>query len=306
MSGQSGDLGAAIAAWAAGNSAVEALVLFGSRQRQERRRLDAVDLQSDWDFHVITRKPRALLSSGWTRELPGATLRAYAIRTAAIGRVPRVGAVFDEGDVDLVVIPTAIGRKVRWATRLGLHRRPGLVRKSLQDIAEIVRPGWKFLKDTGGWGRFYQLAVDSVPDPWLDDAALVQLAEGMVCDYVWIRRKLVRGELLAAQRVLYQEVWEANLKLLHELRHRRGLPTFTKARRLERLAGARRAEGDDAGGGRDRGVAADGAGARGGEMPDADAGPGGRRVALAGAAGVRGLTGPLSGPRSGSLRRRRW
>jgi hypothetical protein len=70
----------------------------------------------------------------------------------------------------------------------------------------------------------------------LSDTQLLQIAEGVVCDGVWVRRKIARGEFRTAQRTIYREIYEANLQLHHELRHRLGERTYTKARRLERIA----------------------------------------------------------------------
>jgi hypothetical protein len=231
------DFSHALTEWANRQPAVEGLVLIGSRQRPADAQWEAADAQSDWDFHVITRDLGLFLSSNWTRELPGEyAVRAYSVRSTTIGATPKVAAIFDRADVDLVLIPVAGIGKLRWLGRVGLHRKPGWTQRRMQDVAEVIRPGWRFLKDTGGWGAFYQKTVDEVSDPWLSDAQLIPIAEGVVCDGVWVRRKIARGEFRTAQRTIYREIYEANLQLHHELRHRRGEKTYTKARRLERIA----------------------------------------------------------------------
>ena len=105
----------------------------------------------------------------------------------------------------------------------------------MQDIAEVIRPGWRFLKGERRWGPLYRQAVAEVTDPHLSDEAVRQLAEGFVCDYVWTQRKMARGEFLTAQRMLHRELAEVNFQLLHELKTRQGERTFTKARRIERI-----------------------------------------------------------------------
>jgi len=230
------DFSHALTSWANRQTTIEGLVLIGSRQRPPDAQGETADAQSDWDFHVITRDLPTLLKSDWTKDLLGYKLRAYAVRTAVIGAMPKVAAIFDGADVDLVLIPVSVARKVRWRGRFGLHRKPGWTRRRMQDVAEVIRPGWRFLKDTGGWGAFYQKTVDEVSDPWLADGQLLQLAEGVVCDAVWVRRKIARGEFRTAQRTIYREIYEANLQLHHELRHRRGERTYPKARRLEFIA----------------------------------------------------------------------
>lgn len=85
------------------------------------------------------------------------------------------------------------------------------------------------------WAEFYAQAVEKMSNPRLSDAEACRLAERFVCDYVWLQRKIVRGELLASQRMLHQSLAEINFQLLHEVRLRRGLASFPEARRIERV-----------------------------------------------------------------------
>lgn len=230
------DFGAALTAWAAAEPSVSGLVLIGSRVRAPTDALEFADAHSDWDFHVVTAQPRMFLECRWAAPLLGGSLRAYAARSAIIGGVPKVNLVFPGAEADLVVIPEKLLRRVKWRAALGLHRRPGWTQRRMQDIAEVIRPGWRFLQGEARWGPLYRRAVAEVADPHLGDPAVCQLAEGFVCDYVWTLRKLARGEFLTAQRMLHRELAEVNFQLLHELKLRRGERTFTKARRLERIA----------------------------------------------------------------------
>ena len=59
------------------------------------------------------------------------------------------------------------------------------------------------------------------------------LADGFVCDYLWTIRKIERGELLAAQRMLHRSLAETNIRLLHEIKLRKGQLTFPEGRRAE-------------------------------------------------------------------------
>src|SRR6185312_16010985 len=162
--------------------------------------------------------------------------RVYVARMTRIGSVPKVNAVFAGTEVDIVVIPTPIIRRHRFLTRIGWHRRKGPVRQFLQDLAVVVRPGFRFLKDTGNWDAFYRFAVNAVTDARVSNDAAKVIADGFVCDYVWTVRKIARGEYFAAQRMLHRELMEANFRLLHELKLRRGERTFPEARRIERVA----------------------------------------------------------------------
>jgi len=230
------DFGEAMAQWANRNPTISGLVLIGSRAHPDADLFLRADAHSDWDFQVIAAKPKLFRNASWAKGISGFELRAYAVRTAIIGGVPKVNAVFSGAEADFVIIPTISARLLRLCMALGLHKKEGRVRRHVQDLAEVIRPGWRFLKGGERWGRLYQQAVDDVPDPRLSDEDLCHLAEGFVCDYIWIARKIARGELRAAQRMLFRELLEVNLTLLHQLRQRRGQPSFTKARRLENVA----------------------------------------------------------------------
>jgi hypothetical protein len=221
-------------AWAAGQPAVKAAVLIGSHIRPAGAP-NAADPASDWDFQVVTSAPRVFSEAGWARALPGVDLRVYALRPA-FGGVQKVTALFAGAETDFVVIPAGQLRLARLAMSLGLHRRPGAVRRALADLAVVIRPGYRFLKGAEGWGAFYERVLREVPDPRLDDAEAVRLADGFVCDTIWTLRKLARGELLAAQRMLHQSLAETKYRLLHELRLRRAQASYPEARRLERVA----------------------------------------------------------------------
>jgi hypothetical protein len=64
------------------------------------------------------------------------------------------------------------------------------------------------------------------------------MAGVFLAEYLWVRQKLNRGELIAAQHVLHRSLSETNLRLYRELRLRRNLPvpSFGLGRRVEQLA----------------------------------------------------------------------
>ena len=113
------------------------------------------------------------------------------------------------------------------------HRTSAEFVRTVQDLAVVIRPGWRFLKGADEWEPFYRKVVNEVVDPRLGDAQIMNLAEGFVCDFIWTRRKIVRGELIAAQRMLHRSLAETNLQLLHELKLRRGERSFPEGRRAE-------------------------------------------------------------------------
>ncbi len=230
-----------IAKWAASQSAIEALVLMGSRVRASDDTVWRPDPQSDWDFQIFTSQPEAFEQPDWLRGL-GVEVKAYAVRRTAIGSVPKIAVLFEGGEADLVIVPVGPWRRARWLTFLGLHRYSARLRAQLRDLAVVIRPGWKFLKGVETWEPFYRRVVAEIDDPRLSDAAVRNLAESFVCDMVWTLRKIERGESLAAQRMLHRSLVETNIRLLHELKLRRQERSFPEARRAERVLAAHELE----------------------------------------------------------------
>ena len=230
------DVGRILTRWARGRRDISGLILIGSRLRRKGEAVARLDPQSDWDFQIIATRPEIFANADWMRGCRGLRVKAYGVRPARIGGVPKVHILLEGVEIDLVVIPAVQLRSLRAAQRRGEHLKPGPVRQAHQDLAEVIRPGWEFLHGEKGWGAFFRRAVADVPDPRLNDAAVHNLAECFRCDHRWLERKLVRGELIAAQRMLHQRMAETNLWLLDELRLRRGQRTFPQARRLERIA----------------------------------------------------------------------
>lgn len=228
------DLGEKMAEWAQAEPSVDGLVLIGSRVRAAEDLVWRADSQSDWDFQIITRQPEMFLTREWTQRL-GLGLRVYAARRAAIGGVPKVAALFDTAEADFVIAPFDFLDRMRRGIASGEHHASADFVRTVQDLAVVIRPGWRFLKGRAEWEPFYETVVRDIADPRLNDAQVVSLAEGFVCDAVWVRRKIDRGELLAAQRMVHRSLAETNMQLLHELRRRRNERTFPEARRAEMI-----------------------------------------------------------------------
>lgn len=222
-------------AWAERTPTVKGLVLIGSRERSADDQVWAADAQSDWDFQIISSAPEMFAKRDWTNELTGTELKVYAPRVARIGGVPKVNVIFAGAEADFVIIPARRLMLAKLAMALGRHRREGKLRRGLQDLAVVIRPGWRFLKGGAAWDGLYRRVVAEVPDLRLRDEEACGLADVFLCEAVWVRRKIDRGELVAAQRMLHGELAETNFRLLHELKLRRGERSFPEARRIERV-----------------------------------------------------------------------
>ncbi|MBI5771034.1 MAG: hypothetical protein HZA93_24875 [Verrucomicrobia bacterium] len=221
--------------WAAAEAAVRALVLIGSRVHQGQAAAFAADEFSDWDFQIVTAAPGLFSDRRWTGALGLGEPLAYVARTGRLGTATKVSAVFRDGELDLVILPLWRMRLVRWLMAAGLARRMAGLRIALGGMAAVLQAGHRVLVGAGEWGGFFAQVVAKFAPPRLDDTEILAMAEGFVCDYVSTRKKIERGELIAAQRWLHHQLAEVNLQLLHELRQRRGEPTAPDGRRVEQL-----------------------------------------------------------------------
>lgn len=229
-------LGEKLIAWAGATPAVEMLALIGSRTRAAGEP-SAADQFSDWDFQIVTSQPELFATRDWTAGL-GEKPLAYVARSGRLGSARKVTALFPSGEIDLVIIPAQQVRAVSGLVQTGQHTANPPVMQALTDLSAVLLGGYRILKGDAEFGAFYRFVARDIPPPRLSDAEVRNLAEGFVCDALSTRRKLERGELLAAQRWLHHQLAEVNFQLLHELRQRAKLPSFPDARRIESLAPA--------------------------------------------------------------------
>jgi hypothetical protein len=227
-------LGDKFAEWARDEAAISGLVMIGSQVR-EAAAAGAADAHSDFDFQVITTRPGAFEDVDWWRQTGLGRPIAQVIRGGRLGSARKATVLFPEGEIDLVVLPATRMRRLGWLARLRLLRFFPAASQGLVDLATVLRGGYRVIKGEATWGALYRRAAQEVPPIRLSDEQVRTLADGFVCDYVSTRRKIERGELIAAQRWLHLQLVETNFKLLHELRQRAGQPSFPDARRIEFL-----------------------------------------------------------------------
>jgi len=194
----------------------------------------SADGWSDVDLHVILDDPKLLEAVDWSREVSELKFCLRVVRPAT-GGVRKLTLLFAEGEADLVLLPTRKMRLAKWALRFNLHRRFRVVRNAFENFATIMSGGYRFIKGENDWSVFYAQAVAELPGFRIDNEEATRLANAFLCDTLWVLQKLHRGELIAAQRVMHRSMMETNAMLLHELRIRKGTPTFQQARRVERL-----------------------------------------------------------------------
>jgi hypothetical protein len=235
-------LGDSIIRWAEAEDSVLMLTLIGSRTRPPHGPASA-DAGSDWDFQVVTERPELFASRAWC-DAVGLKPLAHTTRMGRLGSSRKVTAVFEYGSVDLVVLPATQVTAVAALVRSGQHVAQPAVLQALTDLSSVLQGGWRVLKGEALFGELYRFVATEVSPARLSDAAVLDLAEGFVCDYVATRVKLERGELQAARRWLHDALAEVNFQLLHELRQREGRFSMPDARRLERWQDPRAASLD--------------------------------------------------------------
>ncbi|MBS0663141.1 MAG: hypothetical protein JSR48_07735 [Verrucomicrobia bacterium] len=220
--------------WMRDQADVRVAAVFGSHARALSGEGQPADPWSDVDLQLVTTRPDLYRSSAWTARLRGQALHAYAVRPV-FGGVRKVTALFSGGEADFVIVPYRRLWLGRAAFNLGLHRHvPGIAR-GLGEFALVMSFGQVVLKGGPKWQEFYTRAVKEVPLAHLTDEDAIALAEGSYVDGAAMLAKLSRGEFVAAQRWLHRSMVEANLRILHELRYRRGQVSYPDGRRVEQL-----------------------------------------------------------------------
>jgi len=225
----------AIQDWIQQEPTVCAAVLFGSSARQgaDNHRSDQ---WSDYDFQLVVSAPEKITQVDWNRLMPAHNHRLHDLRTAT-GGVHKLTVLFESGQIDLVIVPAVKLRLARIGFGLGLERINRQLNSALNEINTCIRDGYKIVKGEESWGKFYAKVATQMKGVRLSDGEAVSLANRSLVDLVWIRQKITRGELGAAQHLLHHSLAETNFRLLRELRLRRDepLPSFGLGRHVEHL-----------------------------------------------------------------------
>lgn len=218
--------------WAKETPHVRVLLMIGSRTRRPGD-CGCADEKSDWDFQVATSEGRLFLDSRWVAEAGLGKPLAYVARIGRLGTGTKVSVVLDGGELDIVVISSFDFRMLGLLYKYRLLKWSPKAIQGARSLSSVWSGGVAVLKGSKEVGRFVNGVRRELGVRRLDDDTILSIAEGFVCDYVSTRRKLDRGEIVAAQRWLHVQLGEANLALLHELRQRVGKISFPDGRRVE-------------------------------------------------------------------------
>ena len=120
MNSESPDLLTSVAAWLQAERSVRSAVLFGSRARKVGS-IASHDGLSDIDLHAVTDAKERIVDNDWSSTLQRHGFCMKLLRPAS-GGVSKLILVFDDGEVDIVLVPTVQMRLASVSLSLGLHR----------------------------------------------------------------------------------------------------------------------------------------------------------------------------------------
>ena len=196
--------------WAHAQSDIKALVQIGSRVQGTGR----ADQWSDFDYQLITSRPERYLDGSFARQI--AHCWAVGINRA-FGNVTKVSAVYaDSLEVDFVVLKQWEVRAATTALRFANTERwwPLPLRRGTEDLRRVAGLGWKMVKGGRSWEDRYG-RIKSFRAP-LGERKFYELCGEFWSQMVWARKKIARGEFLAAQRAFHEILFEHTLCLLEE------------------------------------------------------------------------------------------
>lgn len=211
---------------------IRVAALFGSQARRLLAREDAADHYSDIDLQLVTSESALFESESWFHTIPGHRV-VFCAKRSVFGGVSKYTVLFEEAELDCVVVPYARLNVARLAYRGGLHRVFRGLRRGLMNFTDLMRFAHVVVKGGPRWEAFYRDASAELPRIGLSNEEVLRVAGVAYVDAVAVLGRIARGELLAARRLFFQSVIEANLQLVHESRERRGKKAYHRARRAE-------------------------------------------------------------------------
>lgn len=219
---------ASVEQWACARRDISALVQIGSRVQSGA----VVDKWSDYDYQLITPRPKAFLSGAFARELG----RCWAISAQeAFGGVIKVTAVYEDAlEADFVILKAWEVALAATANRFPgcAFLWPGILRRGVEDLRCVAGRGCKVIKGSKRWERRYASLVPFVRQ--ITKAEFISLSGAFWARAVWIAKKIERGELFAAQRAIHADLFEPTFRLLEVEASLVGVTPRPEARGAER------------------------------------------------------------------------
>ncbi|HXN36046.1 MAG TPA: aminoglycoside 6-adenylyltransferase [Opitutaceae bacterium] len=217
----------ALSSWAHARGDIKALVQIGSRVQPG----SAADAMSDYDYQLVTSRPGAYRDGSFSEGL--GRCWAYGSRMA-FGNVLKVTAVYEgalEADfvvlrhIEVLIAVTAL----RWPQTARLW--PRALSRGVADLRGVAGSGWRVIKGGALWERRYsRISFFSAPageeefNAWCGE---------FWSQFVWVAKKVRRGEFRAAQRGIHEHLVENTLRMLEQEAMLDGRKAFPRGRRAE-------------------------------------------------------------------------
>jgi hypothetical protein len=218
---------ASVLAWANAREDLRALVQFGSRVRQD----GTADRWSDYDYHIITSKPRDYRDGSFARELGSCWALATRI---SFGNVLRVTAIYEGAlEADFIVLShlemAIVALALKWPSTSPFW--PRALAGGVSSLKIAAAPGWKVIKGGPLWeGRYARITPHLAP---MTEAEFGGLCGEFWVELVWAAKKVARGEFRAGQRAIHEHLVENALRIFREEALIGGRQAYPVGRRAE-------------------------------------------------------------------------
>jgi len=213
---------------------IRVCVVFGSFARFLHGFGDQPDRYSDVDVQVITDDLSIFRDESWPKTLSSSPLLSYTHK-AVFGGVNKATVIFDGGGVDVVILDHRSLLAARFLHSSGFSSISGKFRARMASFSDLMRFDYCMVKGSRKWEEFYREAGLAGSRLEITDSEAQSLSCAAFAEAINILGRIERGELIAAQRLLHLELVELNIRLLNELRERRGEYTYHRGRRAEQI-----------------------------------------------------------------------
>ncbi|HVT73543.1 MAG TPA: aminoglycoside 6-adenylyltransferase [Lacunisphaera sp.] len=227
-----------IVSWARRKPEIEALVQIGSRVQQNA----VVDEWSDWDYQLILRKPARFYHEGWPKEI-APCWQVHFERTPR--QATKLSAVFESGwEAEFVLLPVWQMKIVFWAMRRprAMSWFPPALIQGISNVRMVAGAGYRVILGGPAWERRYCALQVAWPDTEFTADDFRHHVAAFWRHAVWVGKKVMRGELRAAQRWHHVALCEHTYALLMEEARIAGRNPRPEARQAELWLAARRLE----------------------------------------------------------------
>ena len=213
--------------WAERQGDIRALVQIGSRAQN----LGLSDQWSDFDYQLITTRPKKYRDGSFASEISP----CWCYNSArAFGGVVKVSAVYtDAKEADFVILNALEVRIAAAVLRFPKTRPiwPRPLQLGVGDLQRVAGEGWKMVKGGSGWSHLYRRFK-----PYrrrMEEKRFSQINQAFWTKMIWVGKKVLRGEFLAARRGFHEGPREYFFELLEEYGLLQGHSARPEGRRIE-------------------------------------------------------------------------